>query len=120
MIPQEEKRTDYGMIKIHKRVIAQIASLAAREVEGVSRISETLPARILRVLSSGKIVRYPIRIELKENNEAVIAISIIVNYGINIPAVAAAVQENVKKAVEKMTGLYATDVNIKVKGVDAK
>ena len=51
MTSQDEKRTDYGIIKIHKNVIAQVASLAAREVEGVNRISTSLFTEILRIIS---------------------------------------------------------------------
>ena len=120
MTSQDEKRTDYGVIKIHKNVIAQVASQAAREVEGVSRISTSLFTEALRVLTKGRFVKYPIKIELKDNNEVSICVSIVVTYGVNIPNVAANVQENIKKAVEKMTGLYPADIHIKVKGVEVK
>lgn len=120
MTHQEEKRTDYGLIKIHKNVIAEIAAMAIKEVEGVSRISADLFTRALNSLTKGKIVRYPVKIVFKENNEVEICISIIVNYGVSIPDVAAKVQENIKKTVEKMTGLYAADIHIKVKGVETR
>lgn len=120
MMQQEEKRTDYGLIKIHKNVIAEIASMAAKEVDGVSRISMDLFTKAINTLTKGKIARYPAKIDFKENNEVEICVSIIVNYGINIPEVAARVQENIKKAVEKMTGLYPVDIHIKVKGVETK
>ncbi len=112
MTINEVKRTDYGMVKIHKNVIAQVASLAAMEVEGVSRISTNLFIEILRIISKGKIVKYPVKIEFKNNNEIVIAISIVVKYGVNMPNVAASVQENVKSAIEKMAGLYSADIHI--------
>lgn len=117
---QEEKRTDYGLIKIHKNVIAQIAATAAREVEGVSRLSSNLFTTALNILSKGKFVRYPLRIEFHEHNEVSLSIGIVVKYGVNIPEVAANVQENIKKVIEKMTGLYPVDIHIKVKGVEAR
>jgi len=120
MAQQEEKRTDYGLIKIHKNVIAQIASMAAKEVEGINRLSLNLFAKLLNLASKGRLLKYPVKIEFRENNEVAICISIVVNYGVNIPEVAANVQENIKKALEKMTGLYPTDIHIKVKGVDQK
>lgn len=120
MAQQEERRTDYGVVKIHKNVIAQIASMAAKEVDGVSRISSNLFTKGLKMLTKGKITRYPVKIEFRENNEVVICISIVVHYGVNIPIVAANVQENIKKTIEKMTGLYPTDIHIKVKGVEAR
>jgi len=120
MTVNEDKRTDYGLVKIHKNVIAQVASLAALEVEGVSRISTNFFIETLRILSKGKIVKYPVKIDFKENNEVVIAISIVVKYGVNMPNVAASVQENVKRAIEKMAGLYPADIHIKIKGVEIK
>jgi len=120
MVQQEDRRTDYGLIKIHKNVIAEIAYIAAKEVDGVSRISLDLFSRILSLISKSNINRYPIKITFKENNEVELCIPIVVNYGVNIPEAAARVQENVKKAIEKMTGLSASDVHIKVRGVETK
>lgn len=120
MVSQEERRTDYGLIKIHKNVIAQIAAMAAKEVEGVNRISLNIVSKALSVLSNGKIRREAVKINFKENNEVELCISIVVNYGVNIPEAAAKVQENVKSTIEKMTGLSASDVHIKIKGVEAK
>jgi uncharacterized alkaline shock family protein YloU len=39
------------------------------------------------------------------------------DYGIRIPDVARRVQENVKRAVESMTGLEVVEVNVHVAGV---
>jgi uncharacterized alkaline shock family protein YloU len=120
MIPQEDRRTDYGLIKIHKNAIAEIAAMAAKEVEGVSRISMDIPSKMLSLITGKRVIRYPVKIILKANNEVELCLSVVVSYGINIPEVASRVQENVKKAIEKMTGLYASDVHIKVKGVEAR
>ncbi|PJA40944.1 Asp23/Gls24 family envelope stress response protein [candidate division WWE3 bacterium CG_4_9_14_3_um_filter_39_7] len=120
MLQQDERRNEYGLVKIHKNVVAQIASMAAKEVEGVNRISANIITRALNVITKGKSVRYPGRIEFLKNNEVAISIGIIVNYGVNIPEVAASVQENIKKTVENMTGLYPVDIHIKVKGVEAR
>jgi len=42
---------------------------------------------------------------------------VVVEYGVRIPDVALKVQENVKKAVESMTGLEVSAVNIHVQNV---
>jgi uncharacterized alkaline shock family protein YloU len=42
---------------------------------------------------------------------------LIVRYGTRIPDVAWSVQENVKKAIESMTGLKVVKVNVHVQGV---
>ncbi|NMA13612.1 MAG: Asp23/Gls24 family envelope stress response protein, partial [Clostridia bacterium] len=41
----------------------------------------------------------------------------IVDFGVRIPDVAFKIQENVKKAVETMTGLKAIEINVHVQGV---
>jgi uncharacterized alkaline shock family protein YloU len=43
-----------------------------------------------------------------------------VEYGIDIPRVADEVQENVKRAVEKMAGLVPSEVDVIVEGVRAQ
>jgi len=58
MTNQDEKRTDYGLVKIHKNVIAQVASLAAKEVEGVSRISSNIFIEGLKFFLKGKVKRF--------------------------------------------------------------
>ncbi|MCX5680224.1 MAG: Asp23/Gls24 family envelope stress response protein [Candidatus Omnitrophica bacterium] len=46
--------------------------------------------------------------------------SIVVEYGSDIPRIADEVQDNVKRAVEKMTGLVLSAVDVIVEGVHAK
>jgi len=57
-----------------------------------------------------------VKVEVGEE-EAAIDLFMIVNYGSRIPDVAWAVQENVKKAIENMTGLRVIKVNVHVQGV---
>ena len=47
-------------------------------------------------------------------------LAIVVEYGFNIPKVSAKAQEKVKQAIESMTGLTVTDVDIKVAGVNVQ
>ena len=57
-----------------------------------------------------------VKVEVGET-EAAVDLYIIVKYGVRIPEVALAVQENVKQAIETMTGLSVVEVNIHVQGV---
>ena len=52
--------------------------------------------------------------------EAAIDLNIVVEYGSELHKVAEAVQENVKKAVETMTGLQVVEVNVNILGVNVK
>ena len=55
-----------------------------------------------------------------KESEVKLTVSIIVEYGIDIPRAADEVQENVKRAVEKMTGLVLAEVDVVVEGVRAQ
>ena len=50
-------------------------------------------------------------------NDVKINISVVVEYGSSIPLVATRVQESVKSAIEKMSGLSLIEVNVNVKEV---
>ena len=50
--------------------------------------------------------------------EAKVELHIIVEYGNRIPDVAWNIQENVKKAIEQMTGLRVLQVNVHDQGVN--
>jgi uncharacterized alkaline shock family protein YloU len=52
--------------------------------------------------------------------EAAIDLRVIVNFGSKIQEVCRHLQENVKEAVENMTGLNVVEVNVKVEGVAFK
>ena len=53
-----------------------------------------------------------------EEKEVKIDVNIIVEYGVRIPDVAFEIQNRVKKAVETMTGLSVSSVNIHIQGIN--
>jgi uncharacterized alkaline shock family protein YloU len=116
MLNRDESRTDLGTIKIHRNVIASIASIAACEIEGVKSVSKNLKSRVYALL--GRKSPTTIRVELDKSGEVWVLIPLIIKYGFNIPDVANRVQENVRNALEKMTNLSIKDVNINVKGIE--
>jgi uncharacterized alkaline shock family protein YloU len=60
-----------------------------------------------------------VRIQAREG-EFKLGVSIVVEYGSDIPRIADGVQDSVKRAVEKMTGLVLSSVDVIVDGVHAK
>ena len=60
-----------------------------------------------------------VRVEVGER-EAAIDLYIIAEYGYRIPEVAWKCQEEVKKAVEELSGLEVVEVNIHIQGVNIK
>lgn len=107
---------DYGTVKIANEVVAIIAGLASTEVEGVAGMSGGITGGISDMLGMKNLSK-GVKVEVGEK-ECAIDIFIIVEYGSRISEVALRVQENVKEAVETMTGLNVIEVNVNVQGVN--
>ena len=104
-------------IKISDDVIAVIAGVAVSEVTGVCDMAGGFAGGISEVLSGKKNLAKGVKVEVGEK-ETKIDVNIIVEYGIRIPEVAFEIQNRVKKAVEAMTGLKVTEVNVNIQGVN--
>jgi len=104
-----------GSIKIADDVVGVIAGLAATEVEGVAGMSGGIVGGIAEILGRKNLSK-GVKVEVSET-EAKVDLYMIINYGVRIPDVAWNVQENVKKAIENMTGLSVAEVNIHIQGV---
>lgn len=107
---------DMGIVKISDEVVGVIAGLATTEIKGVVGMSANLVGGITQILSGKKNLSKGVKVSIGENS-ATIDLFIVVDYGVKITEVAAAVQENVRKAVEAMTGLTVSQVNIHVQNV---
>ena len=112
----EEIKTENEGIKISDDVVAVIAGVAVAEVPGVAGMAGGFAGGISEVFSGKKNLAKGIKADINENN-AKIDVNIIVEYGVRIPDVAFEIQRRVKKAVETMTGLKVSGVNIHVQGI---
>ena len=115
-IEENTEGTNDG-IKISNDVVAVIAGVAVSEVPGVASMSGGFAGGISEVLSGKKNLAKGIKVVATEKN-AKIDVNIIVEYGVRIPEIAFEIQTKVKKAVETMTGLKVTEVNVHVQGVN--
>lgn len=109
--------TDQGKTMISDSVVAKIASIATREVEGVHSLStrgmsDTLMG-LARKVTGTETRGQGVNVEVG-TKEAAIDLSLVVKYGVSIPAVAEAVRENIIETVKLMTGLIVKEVNIGV------
>ncbi len=107
--------SELGAIRIADEVVSIIAGLAATEVEGVASMSGGIVGGIAEALGRKNLSK-GVKVEVGEQ-EAAVDLYLIVGYGSRIPDVAWTVQENVKKAIETMTGLAVVNVNVHVQGV---
>lgn len=99
-------------IKIANDVVASIAGVAVSEVPGVYGMA----GGITEIFGKKGLTR-GIKVEVGEK-ETKIDVNIIVEYGARIPDVAFEIQNRVKKAVETMTGLNVSSVNIHIQGIN--
>jgi uncharacterized alkaline shock family protein YloU len=102
-------------VKIADEVVGVIAGIAASEVEGVAGMSGSVVGGISEMFGK-KSLNKGVRVEVGER-QAAVDLYVVIEYGVRIPEVAQRVQENVKRAVESMTGLEVVEVNIHVQGV---
>lgn len=113
---KEETQTDLGKIRIHKNVIASVASMASAEIDGVKRIGGDLKSGIFELI--GKKALMAIKVEIDKNEEIKVDVPLVIKYGYNIPDVANKVQENIRAALEKMTNLSVKYININVQAIE--
>lgn len=104
-----------GVVQIADDVVAMIASLATTEVEGVSAMAGNITNALMSKVGVKKLTK-GVRVDVLEGN-VTIDLALTMEYGYNIPATCQKVQAKVKAAVENMTGLTCTDVNIRIAGV---
>ena len=113
--------TDHGSVTFATDVVSTIAGLAANEVEGVAGMTGSSGGSLADILGgrrnqSSRNLTKGVKVDVVDGCVNV-HISIIVDYGSPIPEVAAAIQENVKKAVETMSGLNVASVDVHVQGM---
>ena len=121
VVEKYPSENDGGNVRIADEVVGVIAGIAATEVDGVAGMSGGIVGGITEMLGKKNFSK-GVKVEVGET-QAAVDLFIVVDYGARIPEIAQQVQENVKRAVESMTGLDVVEVNIHVQGVafsDAK
>jgi uncharacterized alkaline shock family protein YloU len=105
-------QTDRGITTVSDAVVAKMAGIAAREVEGVHGLGKSFRRLVGRV-RSGDSLTQGVNVEVGKK-EAAIDLVIVMEYGYSIPSVAQILRENVIGKVESGTGLIVKEVNIEV------
>ncbi|MCI9417026.1 MAG: Asp23/Gls24 family envelope stress response protein [Eubacterium sp.] len=110
------KEDKLGDVKIADEVVAIIAGLASTEVEGVSSMAGNITNELVSKLGMKNLSK-GIRVDVKEG---VVRVDVALNiaYGYAILDVSSKVQEKVKTAIENMTGLEVSGVNVRIASVD--
>ena len=110
-----ENQSDIGEVQIANEVVSTIAGISAAEVEGVDSMAGGFTNELagkfgVKNLSKG------VKVEV-EDDTATVDMVINMKYGYNIPRTCVQVQEKVPQAINSMTGLVVTRVNVRIAGV---
>lgn len=100
-------------VVLSEDVIAKIVGVSASEIKGVCGLASSPDFRKLFASKESKSVNV-------RNADGTVAIDLFIKLatGVNIKSVCSAVQENVKKAVQNMTGQVVSQVNVYVADID--
>ncbi|MDY3919632.1 MAG: Asp23/Gls24 family envelope stress response protein [Candidatus Limivivens sp.] len=112
MIQSEES---FGQVQIADEVVAIIAGLAATEVEGVASMAGNITNELVSKLGMKNLSK-GIKVSVEEGIVTV-DVTLNIDYGYSVPKTSQKVQERVKSAIENMTGLTVSDVNIRIASV---
>lgn len=109
--------TDQGKTTIAQTVVEKIAGTAAREVSGVYKLgggtARAIGALREKIPGQKTSLSQGVAVEVGER-QAAVDLDIVVDYGVAIADLAAAVRANVISSLESMTGLEVTEINIAV------
>ncbi len=110
-----EDGTELGAIRVHNSVIAAIARLAALKVPGVVEMSSSFAEGLASMVGRASFDR-GIRVDI-EDQKINLDLHIVIAFGVRIPQIAWSIQNDVRKAIEDMTGKKIGMINVIVQGV---
>ena len=102
-----QEDSEKGAVQIADEVVAIIAGMAATEVKGVASMAGNIKNELVAKMGM-KSLSKGVKVDLALN----------LKFEANILAVSGAVQDKVKSAIESMTGMEVSEVNVRVAGVE--
>ncbi|MFS0787223.1 Asp23/Gls24 family envelope stress response protein [Shouchella sp. 1P09AA] len=115
LLELDEEKSGLGKVEISPEVIEVIAGIATQEIEGVAALRGNFAADVAERLgrkNHGK----GVKVDLSEEGINV-DVSIVIAYGASVPEVAKLIQLNIQQALETMTAIQLTEINVHVVGV---
>lgn len=114
------RRSDVGgRTTIADSVVAVIAGIAAREVDGVHTMgggASRAVGAVRDTMSRSTDYTRGVKVEVGEK-QAAVDLDVVVLYGTEIADAAAQIRSHVANAVERMTGLEVVEINVNVRDV---
>ncbi|MDD6415812.1 MAG: Asp23/Gls24 family envelope stress response protein [Lactobacillus sp.] len=107
---------DGDQIKIDLTVLEVILGISAKKVDGVAGMRGGLKSGLNRVLGRedrGK----GVSVTVDENGDLTADVYVYLKYGVNVPSVAAKIQEALKQQLAQMTDMNLKSINVHVVGL---
>ncbi len=112
----EMSQNGLGSIEIAPEVIEVIAGIAASEIDGVASMRGNFATGVVERFgkkSHGKGVKVDL-----SNDQVIVDVYCVLNFGVSIPKVAKQIQDNIHQALLNMTGLETDEINIHVVNIN--
>jgi len=107
-----------GSVRVANEVIASIAAMAAREIDGVSDLDEQAAHQFGDWLRRRDTAHQGVRVDVDGDKRLHLRVFVRARRGVRFGDVAELVQANVVEAVERMLGLEVAAVDVLVSSVD--
>ncbi len=112
-----ENKINLGVIQVHTNVIADICAAAIVEIEGVLLVRNEPLEGLLGLAGFCRNTAVDVRVD--PNGHVRVVVKVSVRYGMNLSETSRRVQDAVMTAVEKMTDINLSDVDVSIQGINA-
>ena len=104
---------------IEDEVVASIAGIAAKEVEGVANLGKSSVRRLVAgaIAGAGGKARQGVSVEVG-HKEAIVDLQLDVIYGFNIPNIVTEVRKKVASRLLEIAGLTAKEINVRIVSIE--
>lgn len=110
--------SEYGQIKIHRKVIAEIAELTARQVQGVKKVGLECYGLLGEILKLFQNVGT--RVKFGTNKEVKVSLPLVVEYEANAVDIAYEVQKKVTTKLLNTLNMDSLSVDIRIKRIEGR
>ena len=108
--------TTKGNVAYNKNILLSVINLAAKEIAGVSSLSEKFGSAIKKWFSNN--YYEGVKITYDKNGNITVDVYLNVFYGYNVSEIAYRVQENIKNSLSAMIDIDIDKINVHVLGVE--
>lgn len=114
MAKKNKSPINRGKVDINRDILLSIINLAAKEINGVEKLTNSYLPLVKRPFKSKT---EGVAIKFEANGTIKVDIYMVVKNGYSVPDIAFRVQENVKNSLNSMVGLKPGKINVHVMDV---